>query len=301
MATDPGNQFRRQETDEEYRLRQAARAKRRQKKRTQRILVLGAFAAAAILLVVCIVMIFTSIFGGGDKKDPSSAPQSQLPASGSAPASVAPAAPTAADPTAWNLLLINKSKPMADGFRPETAAVTALGHEFDTRAAESLKAMVDACNAVAGNSLEITSAYRGPGTQNSKYDNLVEVFKAQGKSAAEAEVMAREIEPPYGQSDHQTGLGVDFITATVQEPAQAFAETEEFKWLMEHAAEHGFVLRFPDGKAEWTGITYQPYHFRYVGVEDAAAMKAAGYCLEEYLGQGKMVADAGQASSGTAA
>lgn len=283
VPVEPPRRPERRMTEEEMRMRQELRAKRRQKRRMQQALVVGAFALFLVLVIVCIVMIVRTAFG--KKQDaPSSAPPASS-ASLQQDATSEPdiGMPTPADPTAWNLMLINKNKPMADNYAPPTVVVTNLGHTFHEKAAPDLQAMIDACNAVEGNSLAVTSAYRGATTQNGKHQTLVDVFKSQGKSQEEAEMMANEIEPPYGQSDHQTALAVDFITGTVQEPTQAFAETNEYAWLVEHAAEYGFVLRFPAEKAAITGITYQPYHWRYVGKEDAAVIKDSGICLEEYL------------------
>ncbi|NLW79482.1 MAG: M15 family metallopeptidase [Ruminococcaceae bacterium] len=284
-------------------MRQAARSKRRQKRRTQRILVLAAFVVAAVLLVVCIVMVFSSIFGG-DKKDPSSTPPASAVSASqpdSVPQQVPGGTPAAADPTAWNLILINKQKPMADGFSPETVSVSELGHQFDARAADAIKQMVADCNAVEGHTLSIISAYRGPVTQNKKNTDLVAIFKSQGNTDAEAQQKADEVEPAYGYSDHQTGLGVDFVTGGGTETVQAFADTPEYQWLTQHAAEYGFVLRFPYEKASITGISYQPYHWRYVGAEDAAAMTGAGICLEEYLRETNGATGASQPEAGSQA
>ena len=62
-----------------------------------------------------------------------------------------------------------------------------------------------------------------------------------------------------------------------------FQYSKEYKWLLEHAAEYGFILRYPKDKEKITEITFEPWHWRYVGVEHAKAIKAGGLCLEEYL------------------
>jgi D-alanyl-D-alanine carboxypeptidase len=64
----------------------------------------------------------------------------------------------------------------------------------------------------------------------------------------------------------------------------SFGETEEAQWLAEHCAEYGFIIRFPEGKEDITGYSYEPWHIRYVGVEAAQAITSSGLCLEEYLG-----------------
>jgi len=64
-----------------------------------------------------------------------------------------------------------------------------------------------------------------------------------------------------------------------------FYKTAAYKWLMENAADYGFILRYPEDKVHITKVKYEPWHWRYVGVEAAKAMKASGQCLEEYLGK----------------
>ncbi len=81
--------------------------------------------------------------------------------------------------------------------------------------------------------------------------------------------------------EHITGLSVDFSDGSIA--AQEFDKTEQYEWLLENAGLFGFVERFPKGKEEFTGMEYQPWHFRYVGGETASFMNEKGYCLEEYL------------------
>nr|MCR5149896.1 M15 family metallopeptidase [Clostridiales bacterium] len=66
---------------------------------------------------------------------------------------------------------------------------------------------------------------------------------------------------------------------------QSFDKSNEYKWLEEHAADYGFILRYPKNKENITKIIYEPWHWRYVGVENAKAIKQSGKCLEEYLGK----------------
>lgn len=269
---------------EEYRNRHAARAKRRRKRQMQRLALLAALVMGLVIVVVGIVWIVKTIFN----------PQKQVPAKSNAvssssvdlaDASNAITWPVATDPTAWNLILVNNQVPMPEGFNPERTVVTPIGHEFDARAAENLTNMVNACNAVEGNDLRIISGYVGPQTQGKKYQDLVDLFKANGQTQEEADASARAVEPPFGYSDHQTALAVDFVSGDKIEATQDFADSPEYKWLVANGAEYGFILRFPKEKVEITGINYQPYHFRYVGVEDAKIITQAGISLEEYLAQ----------------
>lgn len=287
MAQDPQYNFNGPINDEEYRRRAEAKAKRRKKRQMQRLALLGGFALAAILLIVAIVMFFRSIFGK-DGKDVSS---SSVPPSSISVAEPEPvyAHPVAPDPTLWSLMLVNVQKPLAEDFSladDQLASIVQGGvaYWFDTRIVDSLNQMIADCNAgVEGGSLAIVSGYRSANNQNGRFTHLVEVLKGQGYSDAEADILARQSEPPAGFSEHQIGLAVDFVTGTVNEASLDFASTPEFQWLTQNAANYGFILRYPSEKESITGVTVQPYHWRYVGVEEAKAISGAAICLEEYV------------------
>ena len=87
-----------------------------------------------------------------------------------------------------------------------------------------------------------------------------------------------------GTSEHQLGLAVDIIDSNYGYLDDYQASMPTQKWLMEHCWEYGFILRYPEGTTEITGIIYEPWHYRYVGVEVAMEMKQLGVTLEEYLG-----------------
>ena len=86
---------------------------------------------------------------------------------------------------------------------------------------------------------------------------------------------------PAGCSEHQTGLAVDMHNMSSAQPA--FADTYEAKWLAENAWKFGFILRFPSDKTEVTGMTFEPWHYRYVGRYHAKIIRDNGLCLEEYI------------------
>lgn len=81
-----------------------------------------------------------------------------------------------------------------------------------------------------------------------------------------------------GTASITPGLAVDF-----NDVEDDFRETEAYTWLQEHAAEYGFVERYPKGKESITGIDYEPWHYRYVGKEHAQRMNELNMCLEEYV------------------
>ena len=80
-----------------------------------------------------------------------------------------------------------------------------------------------------------------------------------------------------GCSDHNLGLGIDICSLY-----QSFEYTDEYKWLQQHAEDYGFVLRYPKDKEAITKVKFEPWHWRYVGVEAAKEMNSLGMCLEEY-------------------
>lgn len=81
-----------------------------------------------------------------------------------------------------------------------------------------------------------------------------------------------------GASDHNLGLAVDFNNVD-----NNFKQTKGYKWLIKNAESYGFVLRYPEEKVRITGISYEPWHWRYVGKEHAKKMNELNMCLEEYV------------------
>jgi D-alanyl-D-alanine carboxypeptidase len=98
-------------------------------------------------------------------------------------------------------------------------------------------------------------------------------------SEEEAKINTEKRIEPAGCSENGAGLAVDIVSASA-----GFASTPEYQWLEQNAHKYGFVLRYPQDKTEITGIIYQPWHWRYVGIDAATEMKENNLCLEEYLG-----------------
>ncbi len=121
-----------------------------------------------------------------------------------------------------------------------------------------------------GISLYVVSGYRSYSYQKQLYNNYV---YCNGVEATDR-FSARP-----GHSEHQTGLAFD-----VNNASSAFENTPEAKWLYEHCAEYGFIVRYPKNKEKITGFKYEPWHIRYLGKENAKAVYDSGLCLEEYLG-----------------
>jgi len=130
---------------------------------------------------------------------------------------------------------------------------------------------------------KISSGYRTIERQTALYQQRINELLAAGFAQADAESIAASQVSPPGTSEHNLGLGVDIVSAGTGKLDETFEQTAEFKWLMENCTEYGFILRYPKDKEEITKVTYEPWHYRYVGVEDAKRITEMGVCLEEYL------------------
>lgn len=181
------------------------------------------------------------------------------------------------------LILVNAQNPFPANLEPRLKKVQG-NFKLEVKAAEALiEMMADAKK--EGIDLLVVSAYRPRAKQEQLYNNKVQEFVQQGFSQDKAAVQAAAIVAPPGTSEHNTGLAADIVTPTYQRLNKGFAETAAAKWMAANAHKYGFILRYPEGKQDITGIIFEPWHFRYVGVEDAAKIKEAGLCLEEYLGK----------------
>ena len=121
----------------------------------------------------------------------------------------------------------------------------------------------------------VVSAYRTEDYQRNLYNGKV---RTSGKAYAD-NYSARA-----GHSEHQTGLAID-IGSTLT----SFEYTAEFKWLQNHAHEYGYILRYPKGKEWITGYAYEPWHYRFVGIDAAKVIYEEGITFEEYHAKYKSV------------
>ncbi len=124
----------------------------------------------------------------------------------------------------------------------------------------------------------VQSAYRSREKQEELYENSINKYLNQGKSQKEAERLTAEYINKPGSSDHNLGLAVDFNYVD-----DNFEDTKAFKWLKQNAEKYGFILRYPKNKEDITKISYEPWHWRYVGEENAKKMNELDMCLEEYI------------------
>jgi len=157
---------------------------------------------------------------------------------------------------------------------------------YAAKALEALMLEAEACgmrtkDTPSGFPLSVTSAYRSYEYQNQLFNQYVnEKMVELGITRAEAEKIVEKDTARAGTSEHQSGLCVDMHTLWSAE--EVFKNEKEAKWLAENCYKFGFILRFPEGKMDITKITYEPWHFRYVGRYHAYQIHQLGMCLEEY-------------------
>ncbi len=290
----------------ELRLRQKMREKRRKQRQKQRMLLMGGIIGI-ILVIIFVVQMF-------DKKEPpkdkppsqsqselqlqsemqsASEPQSQMESQPeSEPESQSEntdsSVPQAADVSSttntddWRMILANKNTPLPEGYKPELKTLTDSHLQMQTEAAEAFDQMRAAANAT-GLHLMACSTYRPIERQTELFNAEIEKWKSKGYSQEEATKKAATVVMVPGCSEHNTGLAVDVGSITNQRIEVDFENEPEFKWLQEYAAEYGFILRYPKDKQAITGVTYEPWHYRYVGAENAKKIQESGLTLEEYL------------------
>ena len=183
----------------------------------------------------------------------------------------------------WNLVLANDYNKAPDWCFNETYLVKHGTGHFDERAVGALSDMIAAAKRAGITDMRDVSTYRKYEVQERNYNAQVTKFKNQGHSQEEAERLANTVVKRPGYSEHHTGLAADMGGSGDFSIEMSFESTPAFDWLIEHCAEYGFILRFPKDKEDITGVIYEPWHYRYVGVEHATYIMEHGLCLEEYL------------------
>jgi len=180
-----------------------------------------------------------------------------------------------------DLILVNKDNPIPEDYKVHPVGIER-GYSIDKRAREGLKDMLRDCRE-AGCEPVICSAYRSHEDQERLFEQETQGFIDQGLDEDEAREKASEATAIPGTSEHECGLAVDIIDASYQLLDKMQEETDTQKWLMTHCQDYGFILRYPNHKKAITGIIYEPWHYRYVGRDNAKAIMDSGLCLEEFL------------------
>lgn len=167
------------------------------------------------------------------------------------------------------LVLVNKYYGLPSGIEPKNL-VDIEGEKMESVAADAMKKMISALRST-GLHIILQSGYRSEETQSIIYNRNV---TNRGKERAD-KYSARP-----NHSEHQTGLVMDLSTDGTLE--ETFENTKQFAWLQENAHKYGFIMRYPKDKVYMTGYGYEPWHYRYVGVEIATLIKNEGITFEEY-------------------
>lgn len=164
------------------------------------------------------------------------------------------------------VVLVNRENPVPDTYMPNMVSYGSF--RIDSDAKTALEAMRKACPY----STTIDNIYRSKELQKAVWDAGINERMAKGMTYEEAEEeTSRRVMIP-GHSEHQTGLAVDLFGSDLAR-----------EWLEEHCWEYGFIVRYPEDKAEFTGIDYEYWHFRYVGTELSLELQELGMCMEEYM------------------
>ena len=189
--------------------------------------------------------------------------------------------PFEVDLSDWKYVLANELHMLPKDFEAELEK-TYNGQRVDRRMRGELEAMIDAAKK-DGHHLMICSSYRDYKKQDQLMDESIAKFVRRGLSYKDAFFKTKEQIALTGASEHHTGLAVDIVGKNHQSLDESQADTKEAKWLAEHAAEYGFILRYPKEKEDITMISFESWHYRYVGKEAAEYMKEKNLCLEEFI------------------
>ena len=185
--------------------------------------------------------------------------------------------------TDYYSIVVNNAHPLAEDFVPANLVDIRDGaYQLETQTAAAYQEMKKAM-AKEQMILNMESGYRTYNQQKSRVKSKAEELKEADTSlsSADAEKEALLYEQAAGTCEHQTGLAFDVSMEGWS--SDDFATSQEGQWLQAHAAEYGFIIRYPAAKAAITGVAHEPNHLRYVGVELAKAIQESGLCLEEYF------------------
>ncbi|MED1305512.1 M15 family metallopeptidase [Bacillus thuringiensis] len=192
------------------------------------------------------------------------------------------------NPNDWRITLVNRNHILLKELSIPLTNVTENAHpnmKIDKRISSDYQDMVAAAKA-DGINLYLRSSHRTIELQRTYYESTFKSYKSQGLSDEDAKAKTLEYIQYPGASEHHTGLALDIISVEWQNTAKHLTEhfdnTDSFKWLDEYAAEYGFIIRYPKGKENITGVNYEPWHYRYVGKDVAIYLKEQGLTLEEY-------------------
>lgn len=183
------------------------------------------------------------------------------------------------------MVLVNHTSKMPDDYTFDTkecGSATAVNKTLQTVACDAFLSMQKAA-AADGVTVWMQSGYRSVKYQTSLYERKTKYYLDKGYDNATAKEKAAAVVNPPGYSEHNCGLAADLNSPEHTGLDEGFEKTAAFRWLCEHAGDYGFILRYPKDAEDKTEIIYEPWHWRYVGVENAAKINASGLCFEEYI------------------
>ena len=183
------------------------------------------------------------------------------------------------------MVLVNHTNKMPDDYTFDTkecGSATAVNKTLQTAACDAFLSMQKAA-AADGVTVWMQSGYRSVKYQTSLYERKTKYYLDKGYDNATAREKAAAVVNPPGYSEHNCGLAADLNSPEHTGLDEGFEKTAAFRWLCEHAGDYGFILRYPKDAEDKTEIIYEPWHWRYVGVENAAKINASGLCFEDYI------------------
>lgn len=183
------------------------------------------------------------------------------------------------------MVLVNHTSKMPDDYTFDTkecGSATAVNKTLQTAACDAFLSMQKAA-AADGVTVWMQSGYRSVKYQTSLYERKTKYYLDKGYDNATAREKAAAVVNPPGYSEHNCGLAADLNSPEHTGLDEGFEKTAAFRWLCEHAGDYGFILRYPKDAEDKTEIIYEPWHWRYVGVENAAKINASGLCFEDYI------------------
>lgn len=183
------------------------------------------------------------------------------------------------------MVLVNHTSKMPDDYTFDTkecGSATAVNKTLQTVACDAFLEMQKAA-AADGVTVWMQSGYRSVNYQTSLYERKTKYYLDKGYDNATAKEKAAAVVNPPGYSEHNCGLAADLNSPEHTGLDEGFEKTAAFRWLCEHAGDYGFILRYPKDAEDKTEIIYEPWHWRYVGVENAAKINASSLCFEEYI------------------
>lgn len=252
-------------------------AKKKSKKRKKYIPAYVAMYAVIFMIIILVIIIICNVASCG--KSEGNAPVNTTEATSAASETTAPPetsipaqtnAPTA-DKNNWALYVIGNDNPLPDNFSVETKLVSN-GGQLDVRCADyAIEMLKDASDQNVG--LYVTSAYRSIQKQAENMESYINTLMSQGYTKEAATEQAhKEIALP-GHSEHNAGLAMDIVSdnywSSHTDLEESFDQLPQYDWLIKNSWKYGFILSYPKGKEEITGFIYEPWHYRFVGLEHA--------------------------------